>query len=84
LIIKNYSKITEEEDHINTIILIGTSARNIQMKQKYYKDKLHIKILQLINKYAKNSRFFANMLYALSSLVYMQQEVCADLILFKK
>ena len=61
-------------------MLIGTSARNIQIKQRYYRDKLHLKMLQLMSKYGKNSKFFANLLYALSSLVYMQQEVCIDLI----
>lgn len=52
------------------MMLIGTSARDMQIKQKYYRDKLHLKI---IGKYSKNNKFFANLLYALSSLVYMQQ-----------
>ena len=37
LVISSYPKIQKEYDHTHIIMLIGTSARQIQIKQKYYK-----------------------------------------------
>lgn len=37
-------------------------------------------MLQLMHKYPKNNKLFANLLYALSAMVYMQPEVCLELI----
>lgn len=33
-----------------------------------------------MHKYPKNNKLFANLLYALSAMVYMQPEVCLELI----
>jgi hypothetical protein len=71
-----YGKISKINDWIYYLVLIGTSARLIQIKQYFLKDKLHIKILQAFSKYPENEKLVANVSYALSALAYMQPEAC--------
>lgn len=43
-----------------------------------------MKGLKLVGNFIGNTKFFSNLLYALSSLVYKQQEACFDLIKYPK
>lgn len=85
VVILYFSKLSTIQEYADVLLLIGTSARNIEIKTRYYREKIHFKILRLVEEHiGSNERFLANLLYSLSSLVYMQQEMCHDLIKYKK
>lgn len=59
---------------------IGTSAKNPQVKEAYFKNLVHSKILHSIAEYPENGKLIANISYALSSLVHKHLPVCYDLV----
>lgn len=75
-------RVTEINEAIYYLLLVGTSARLLDIKTTYIKEKMHIKMLEMINKplWANDKHIVANISYALSSLVYTQNHIAIDVV----
>jgi hypothetical protein len=71
-VVKNIYKIEDDEDAIFYLLLIGTSARLGEIKSYFISEKIHLTIMNYIDRWPENYRITSNTFYALSSLVYSQ------------
>ena len=75
-------KIETKGEAANYLLLLGTSARLIDIKTYYINSKIHCKILEYIkhHDWMREAKFVANLSYALSSLCYTQNHIAIDIV----
>lgn len=75
-------KIDTLNEVIPYLLLIGTSARLTETKQFYIKERMHLRIgkVFLRAEWTHDERFIANLSYALSSLVYTQNQIALEVV----
>lgn len=76
MVVNMIGSASKAEDAIYLLLLIGTSARLPKTKQFYLLNKVDARILHFLNQYSENMKIVANLSYALSALVYMEQQTC--------
>lgn len=63
-------------------MLLGTSARLLDIKMHYINKKIHCKILDYLKnkEWVSDSKIVANISYALSSLCYTQNHIAIEIV----